>query len=57
MLRYDSQIAKLNANPPYFHVIICIPDENIQYGRVVAVLKQGKMAERSKALGLGPRIF
>ena len=56
---YDTthKIAKLNANPPYFHVFICLPDENIQYGRVVAVLNQGKTAERSKALGLGPSIF
>ena len=56
---YDTthKIAKLNANPPYFHVIICLPDENIQFGRVVAVLNQGKMGERSKALGLDPSIF
>ena len=47
----------MNANLPYFHVIIRLPDKNIQYGRVVAELNKGKMAERSKALGLGPSIF
>ena len=45
----------MNANPPYVHIIIRLPDENIQYGRVVVVLNQGKKAERSKALCLGPR--
>ena len=47
----------MNANPPYVHIIIRLPDENIQYGRVVAVRNQGKMGERSKALDLGPSIF
>ena len=47
----------MNANPPYVHIIIRLPDENIQYGRVVAVRNQGKMCERSKALDLGPSIF
>ena len=45
----------MNANPPYVHIIIRLPDENILYGRVVAVLNQGKKAELSKALGLGSR--
>ena len=59
MYCYDTPhiIAKLNANPPCFHVDICLADENIKYGRVVAVLNRGKMAERSKALGLSPSIF